>query len=386
MRLFFILLLVLCCLHAQARVLEVGAGKALAVPSQAAAQAQDGDEIRIAAGEYKGDVAVWQANNLIIRGVGGRVRLDAAGKSAEGKAIWVVSGKNTTIERIDFLNCRVPDKNGAGIRLQGPGLTVRDCFFFNNEDGILTGANPESDVLLEYCEFSNSGAGDGFSHNIYIGNVRSFTMQFCYSHHANIGHLVKSRAQTNYLLYNRLTDEADGHSSYVVDIPNGGKTVLLGNIIQHGPEAENGAAVSYAQEVTKNAVQELYVVHNTFVNQRQPGRFFRVGGQPVVKIINNLFTGTPTILEGNAELIGNVFTDTPGFVDATQYDYNLTDKSPALDVARDPGKAGDFSLLPTFQYVHPCGKIYRRAIEKLDAGAYQILMDQGCLGLPPGLL
>ena len=70
------------------QILSVGPGKAFSVPSKAAKVARDGDIIEILAGTYRGDVAVWRANNLVIRGVGGRVVLDAAGKSAGGKAIW----------------------------------------------------------------------------------------------------------------------------------------------------------------------------------------------------------------------------------------------------------------------------------------------------------
>src|SRR5690349_12422934 len=73
-----------------ARVLQVGMGKAFSVPSKAAAAAKDGDVVEIDAGTYRGDVAVWRANNLTIRGVGGRPHLEAAGANAQGKAIWVI--------------------------------------------------------------------------------------------------------------------------------------------------------------------------------------------------------------------------------------------------------------------------------------------------------
>ena len=59
-------------------------------------------------------------------------------------------------------------------------------------------------MLVEYTEFHHNGAGDGYSHNFYIGQVRSFTLQFCSSRQAKVGHLAKSRAQANFILYNRL--------------------------------------------------------------------------------------------------------------------------------------------------------------------------------------
>ena len=367
--------------HAQAaepttgRRLRVGSTQQYKTPSTAAAVAQDGDTIEIEAGEYPGDVTVWSANRLTIRGVDGVARLTANGKSAQQKAIWVIRGNDTTVERIEFSGCRVPDHNGAGIRQEGKNLVVRHCSFHDNEDGILTGANPESDILIEYTEFHHNGHGDGLSHNLYIGQVHRFTLQFCSSHHAKIGHLVKSRAQTNFILYNRLMDEQDGSSSYVIDLPNGGQSFIVGNIIQHGIHAENGVAISYAAEGAKNTVQEVYVVNNTYINERTPsGSFLRVAGNPAAaRVINNLIVGSKTILTGPGETINNLVTDKSGFVDAAHYDYRLTAQSPAIRAGVDPGKVGDFSLTSGAYYQQPLEADPRRNGETLNIGACPVV-------------
>ena len=179
-------------------------------------------------------MAVWTQSNLTIRGVGGRPHLDAAGAVAEGKGIWVIKGHHTTIENIEFSGAAVEDGNGAAIRQEGRGLTVRHCYFHHSQEGILTGADPDSEILIEYSEFSHHGFHDGKSHNMYIGAVKKFTIRFSYVHHAQVGHNVKSRARETLVLYNRIMDEADGNSSYAVDIPNGGRAYLIGNLIQHG--------------------------------------------------------------------------------------------------------------------------------------------------------
>lgn len=357
---------------ASGRTLDVGPARTYKTPSAAAAVAKDGDTIQIDSGEYRGDVAVWTANRLVIRGINGVVHLDAAGKSAQQKAIWVIRGNDTTVEHIEFSGCKVPDRNGAGIRQEGRGLTVRHCSFHDNEDGILTGANPDSVILIEYSEFNRNGAGDGLSHNMYIGRVKSFTLQYCWSRRASIGHLVKSRAAENFILCNRLTDEQDGASSYVIDLPNGGRSFIVGNVIQHGPRAENGAAVSYAAEGGVNAVQELHVAHNTYVNQRAAGgRFLRVAGkQATARVVNNLVVGSSTVLEGPGKAENNLVTAEPGFADAASYDYRLTSQSKAVGAGSDPGKAGDFSLLPAFQYCHPLGREPRPRGTKPDIGAF----------------
>lgn len=357
------------------RILHVGPAQRYKTPSSAAVVAQDGDTIEMEAGEYPGDVAVWSANRLTICGVNGLAHMEAHGKSAQQKAIWVIRGNDTTVEHIEFSGCNVPDCNGAGIRLEGKGLVVRHCGFHDNEDGILAGANPESDILVEHSEFHHNGHGDGLSHNLYIGQVRSFTLRFCSSHHARIGHLVKSRAQTNFILYNRLMDERDGSSSYVIDLPNGGRSFIIGNIIQHGPRAENGVAVSYASEGAKNAVQELYAVNNTYINERaSSGCFLRVTGSPAtVRVVNNLIVGGKTVLSGPGQTTNNLVTGQPGFAGAERFDFRLTPQSPALGTGIDPGGAGDFSLAPVFYYREPLGDEPLPKGEKLNVGAGPVL-------------
>jgi len=215
----------------QRRVLRVGPGQELDRPSAAAKLARDGDVVEIDAAIYKGDAAVWRQNRLTIRAVGGRAQVRADGAHAEGKGIWVIKGDGTTVEGIELSGAKVPDENGAGIRLEGTGLTVRDCFFHHNENGILAGANAASDVVVERSEFAHNGFGDGQAHNLYIGAVRSFTLRFSYVHHALVGHNVKSRALQTVVTYNRIMDEKDGRSSYAVEFPNGGGAVVIGNVV-----------------------------------------------------------------------------------------------------------------------------------------------------------
>ncbi|MCC6723031.1 MAG: right-handed parallel beta-helix repeat-containing protein, partial [Saprospiraceae bacterium] len=161
-------------------------------------------------------MAVWQANNLVIRGVGGRPHLEAGGQYIWGKGIWVLAGNGITVENIEFSGATVPDQNGAGIRLDGTGMTVRHCYFHHNQNGILTSNPYAGEILIEYTEFADSGYGDGYTHNVYIGHVDKLIFRYNYSHHAIVGHNLKSRAKENHILYNRIMDEVDGQSSRLI--------------------------------------------------------------------------------------------------------------------------------------------------------------------------
>src|SRR5579872_6597240 len=200
---------------ASASTLQVGPGKQFAAPCAAITAAQAGDTIQIDSSvTYTGDVCAWSTDNLTIIGVGGgRAHIDAGGLNSQGKAIWVISGKNTTIENIELSGATVPDQNGAGIRQQADNLTLRNCFFHDNQDGILTDDSPTSTILIEFSEFANNGFGDGQTHNVYITHIGTLIFRYNYSHNANVGHLLKSRAANNFITYNRLSDEATGTSS-----------------------------------------------------------------------------------------------------------------------------------------------------------------------------
>src|SRR5260370_1973508 len=204
---------------AQPAVLRVGGARELKRTGAAAQIARDGDVIEIDGGMYAGAAAIWRQDRLTIRGLGGRAQLRADGAHAEGKAIWVIKGNDTTIESVEFSDAKVPDRNGAGIRLEGAGLMVRDCYFHNNETGILAGAGQASDVVVEHSEFAHNGFGDGQSHNLYIGTLRSFTRRFSYVHHALVGHNGKSRAGRSHITYNPIMDQHDGRPSSPRELP-----------------------------------------------------------------------------------------------------------------------------------------------------------------------
>lgn len=343
----------------------------------AAATAQDGDTVEIAAGTYTSSdmVATWDQNDLTIRGVGGVANLDADGLViANGKAIWVTTGDNITIEHIAFSHAVVDHNNGAGIRSEGERLTVRHCTFSDNQMGILTTNNGTEEILIEYCEFDHNGLGSpGYTHNIYVGRAAKFTLRGSYSHHALHGHNVKSRAAENHILYNRIMDEGEGQSSYLIDLPNGGLSYLIGNVLHQGAGAENVHMVSYAAEGADNPVQALYVSANTLVNERNSGDGFRLAGTPTAHFVNNLFAGIDENVIGEASVsTGNVSTNEPLFSDAEQFDYHLTAASTAVDASGDPGSAQGVDLTPTHEYQHPMALKTRASDEHLDAGAFEL--------------
>lgn len=360
----------------QAATLRVGPGRRYPTPCAALKVAADGDTILVDSRIYKGDVCAFRQNNLTVRGVGrGRPHIEASGKIAENRGIWVFHGNNFTVENMEFSGANIAPEagnNGSGLGAKGTNWTVRNCYFHDNQDGILESNIRQSHILIEYSEFARNGAGDGQSHNLYIGTTASLIFRFNYSHDASVGHLLKTRAAVNYILYNRLSGE-NGTDSYEINVPNGGTTYVIGNLIEQGPNSQNPAMLDYLSEGIEpaNAGNDLYVVNNTFVNDRpNSGPFIQIGAQEKFPVLvqNNIFYGSGKIINQRDAILKSNFKGNPLFIDRKNFNYHLKPGSPAIGAATPPGLSlEEYSLAPGYEYLHPeCGE---RRLTVRDTGA-----------------
>jgi hypothetical protein len=257
--------------------LHVGEGQTYARPSLAASAAKDGDTVVIHAGVYLRDTCVWRANNLTLKGDGpSETILNAQGTACLGKAIWILQGTNTTVEGVSFRGASCPDRNGAGIRLEADGLIARDCRFERNENGILCGALPNCSVTFVRCSFSDNGAGDGFSHNLYIGAIRKLALEQCVSRYADKGHCLKSRAFETVLERCTFDDMPAGRSSYLADFPDGGRVTVRSCTFAQSPDATNGTMLSYGEENPSRPGNALTIEDCDFKDCRKSGSFLSV--------------------------------------------------------------------------------------------------------------
>ena len=370
--------------HASAAVLTVGAGKTYATPCRAFAAAKTGDIVEISAATYSGDVCGIYASNLVIRGVNGRPKIDAAGKNAMGKGTWVVVGNNVTIENVEMFGAKVPDANGAALRLEGTHFTLRKSFLHDNQNGILSGVNVNSDILIESTEFGHNGGGTGQTHNLYIGKVRNLTFRYNFSHDAHVGHNLKSRALTNKILYNRFSSTtpgtagttASGQPSYEINLPNAGTSYVIGNVIQQPALNQNPIMISYGEEGPSNPGHNLYVVNNTFLNDNSSrGTFVKVDSRVTKASLlqNNIFGGAGSVTtQTSAVQKTNYRSIAPGFVNRGAYDLRPT-SSLVINAGSTPGTSPTgVSLKPLAHYSHPAYGVTRTLYSAYDIGAYEV--------------
>ncbi len=273
---------------AQARTLEVGETKEFKAPSAAAAVARDGDHIAIQPGSYF-DCAVWNANKLVIEGVGDADKVVITDKSCMGKALFVTVGEGITVRNLTLTRARVPDGNGAGIRGEGNDLTVEKVRFINNQDGILSGTAGGSMTIRDSLFERNGVCLNACAHGVYVGTLDLLHIENTRFIGTKQGHHIKSRARRTEVIGCIIEDGPDGTASYEIEIPNGGSLIARRNTMVKGPKAENHSAmiVIGAEGVTQ-PTQELTIEDN----------IVRSDGSWDTYFVNNI-TATEAMLHGN---------------------------------------------------------------------------------------
>ncbi len=357
-------------------------------PTDVRSLAQNGDTILIDAATYTDHPQViFPQNNLVIKGINGQPRLEAGNTLASksnGKAIFVLSGENCRVENIEFANARVPDRNGAGIRQEGCNLLVTNCSFIGNEMGILGGNYSPCKVVIEHCVFKNNGssANPGFQHNIYINHID--TLIFRYNRTTDAiaeGHELKSRAHFNLIAYNYIGN-IESNDSRNIDLPNGGTSIVIGNVIEQGSTSVNSNLLGYGLEgLTNNQPHNLYAVSNTFVNKKDKGSFIQVANSTDTLVVKNnvlagaktggLILGSAKYLDSSTNYINGDVTAT-SFVDQAKFDYHLFSSSPCVDSGNPVSKSiGVYVLTPQFEYKDVATFNTRVVSGQLDIGAYE---------------
>ncbi|MDB5368328.1 MAG: putative pectin lyase [Rhodospirillales bacterium] len=253
-------------------VLWVGKAEQYTSLSSAVKAANAGDTINIRAGVYLDD-DVRVDKPLTIVGVGGMAHLEGTKPLANGKGLMIVNTTGqVTLENLEFSGAQVSDNNGAGIRWSAGDLTIKNSSFHDNQDGILSLDIPNGHLKIQNTEFANNGAGDGFSHGIYINKVASVEVTDSYFHDTQLGHQIKSRAAVTTVTNSVLVD-GNGGSSFAIDTPNGGVVTITGNKIEQSADSDNPAILHYGGETSKGTwdANTLTIDGNTIVNQKAGG-------------------------------------------------------------------------------------------------------------------
>ena len=149
-----------------------------------------------------------------------------------------------------------------------------------------------------------------------------------------------------------------------------------------GDVVEIDSAGSYGGDVATIRANRLTIRGVGAGRVKLPAEGHHAGGKAIwiaagddITVENIEFSGPiPLTNHPKAEEAGNIVLESVAearLADPARYDYRLQADSPAIDKGVEPGKAGEISLVPEFQYVHPAKAEKRPDHGKIDVGAYE---------------
>ena len=245
--------------------LVVETGRSYARLQQAVDAIGDGSgTIRFAAFRFA-DCAVQTGGDVVYEAERtGLAVLD--GVACEGKAALVLRGRSARVEGLVFAHIRVPDRNGAGIRLERGDLSVSQTWFVDSEQGILTANGERGSVVVDRSTFSRLGTCEGAggcAHSIYVGDYGALTITRSRFEAGRGGHYVKSRAPRIEVTDCSFDDSAGRATNYMIDLSAGASGRIVGNWFVQGQEKENHSAfITVAPEGRVNSSHGLVIAGN----------------------------------------------------------------------------------------------------------------------------
>ncbi|MFM5916265.1 MAG: right-handed parallel beta-helix repeat-containing protein [Novosphingobium sp.] len=220
--------------------------------------------IRVASGVHQ-DCAVQTAGQIAyVAGAPGQAIFD--GVTCEGKAALVLRGTSASVEGLVFTHMRVPDFNGAGIRLEHGDLTVTQSWFRDSQQGILTGPDPDGRITVDKSTFTRLGTCEGAggcAHSIYVGDYGSTKVTRSRFEAGRGGHYLKSRAAHIDIEECSFDDSAGHQTNYMIDLPGGATGRIAGNWFVQGSNKENHSAfIALGAEGKANSSAGLVIEDN----------------------------------------------------------------------------------------------------------------------------
>lgn len=243
----------------------VETGKAFSRLQDAVDTIGDGSgTIAISAGRHR-DCAVQSAGEIAyLASEPGKAVFD--GRTCEGKAALVLRGRGASISGLVFQNMRVPDFNGAGIRLEQGNLTVAQSWFKDSEQGILAGNDENARIVIDKSTFSRLGTCEGpggCAHSIYIGNYGHLRVTRSRFEEGRGGHYVKTRSARVDIAASSFDDSKGRGTNYMIDLSDGSTGQISNNWFVQGKDKENYSAfITVAPENHEHSADGLVVTGN----------------------------------------------------------------------------------------------------------------------------
>ena len=188
------------------------------------------------------------------------------GGACEGKGTLVLRGRSASVAGLVFANVRVPDFNGAGIRLEKGNLAVSQSWFRDSQQGILAGVDTASTITIDKSTFTRLGTCEGpggCAHSIYIGDYGALSLTRSRFEQGRGGHYAKSRSRSVEIVGNSFDDAGGRGTNYMIDLPGGASGRIANNWFVQGADKENWSAfITVAPEGREHSSAGLVIENN----------------------------------------------------------------------------------------------------------------------------
>ena len=164
------------------------------------------------------------------------------GVACEDKAVLVLRGSRSAVDGLVFRRIRVPDGNGAGIRIEMGDLTVTNSMFLDSQEGILGGHPSRQRIAIDRSTFAGLGQcheTPDCAHSIYLGLEGEVTITNSRFERGRGGHYVKVRSPRVTITDNSFDDTRGAKTNYMIDLPDGAQGLIARNSFVQGRGKEN---------------------------------------------------------------------------------------------------------------------------------------------------
>lgn len=220
--------------------------------------------VAIAPGRYAECAVQERGQVAYLASEPGKTILD--GRACEGKAALVLRGRSAQVAGLIFQNIRVPDFNGAGIRLEKGDLTVAESWFRDSQQGILSAADAAGRIVVDRSTFTRLGTCEGAggcAHSIYVGDYGTLRVTRSRFEEGRGGHYIKSRAARTDVAASSFDDANGMATNYMIDLPGGAAGQISNNWFVQGKNKENYSAfIAVAAEGKAHSSAGLTIAGN----------------------------------------------------------------------------------------------------------------------------
>ena len=266
---------------------------------------QAGGTVKLPPGSYLGHCHVTSDVEVI----GAPTSLSAKNITIPNRKAMFEGSARVVLRKLNISDVSVPDQNGASCKPNpNMSLLMEDCDITRCQMGVLTGGGTAK-IEIYRCHFHDNGDGDGYSHEIYIGNNNEFIITDTLSECGDRScHALKSRAKKTTIrkcVLKGPTNPSGNVAGSVLDLPEGGEALVEDTEIVAIQGTPTETIIGYAVENANAGIKTLTLRNVKITDGRGNGGVIITtrGGNLVLENCTYT-TNNPPRLQGWANVTG----------------------------------------------------------------------------------